>query len=104
MPQLESQAMHKPSLVASITALLLLGCAVTTLPAQEHHPDYDDVDPWVGFQSPSRLQTRRAYRDSSWLWPPAILSYVSWLEGRSATTGARVMMTGRSAYWPVKRP
>ncbi len=44
--------MHKPSLVASITALLLLGCTATPMPAQEHHPDYDDVDPWVGFQSP----------------------------------------------------
>ena len=104
MPQLESQAMHKPSLVASITALLLLGCVLATLPAQEHHPDYDDVDPWVGFERPSCLERRPAYRDSSWLWPPAILSYVSWLEGRSGTDRARVTMTGIFAYWPVKPP
>ncbi len=44
--------MHKPSLVESVTALLLLGSTATPMPAQEHHPDYDDVDPWVGFQSP----------------------------------------------------
>src|SRR3954469_821290 len=52
MPQLESQAMYKPSLVASVTALLLLGSTATPMPAQEHHPDYDDVDPWIGFQPP----------------------------------------------------
>ncbi|MFL5532244.1 MAG: HEAT repeat domain-containing protein, partial [Gemmatimonadales bacterium] len=44
--------MYKPCLVASITALLLLGSTATPMPAQEHHPDYDEVDPWVGFQPP----------------------------------------------------
>src|SRR3954469_11275428 len=44
--------MPKPSLLASVTALLLLGGAATTLPAQQHHSDYDDVDPWAGFQPP----------------------------------------------------
>src|SRR3954469_22853625 len=44
--------MYKPGLVASITALLLLGGLASPVPAQEHQPDYDDADPWVGFESP----------------------------------------------------
>jgi HEAT repeat protein len=44
--------MQRATLVASAAALFLLGSTATPTSAQGPHSDYDDVDPWVGFQSP----------------------------------------------------
>ena len=44
--------MQRTNLVASVAALFLLGSTATPMRAQGHHSDYDEVDPWTGFESP----------------------------------------------------